>query len=78
MIFNGATEEEWADAFIDSGAGFGINESFDKSYQKGLASGAYELAKSMQSREYKDLQDWLVFFMKKRGNYSGYFASLSK
>jgi len=66
MIFNGATEEEWADALIDSGVGFGIDESFDKNYQKGLASGAYELAKSMQSREYKDLQDWLVFFMKKR------------
>ncbi len=66
MIFNGATEEEWAEALLDSAVGFGIDQSFDKNYQKGLAAGAYELAKSMQSREYKDLQDWLVFFMKKR------------
>lgn len=66
MIFNGATEEEWAEALFDSGVGFGIDETLDKNYQKGLASGAYELAKAMQSREYKDLQDWLVFFMKKR------------
>jgi hypothetical protein len=66
MLFNGATEEEWAEALIDSGVGFGIDEYFDKDYQKGLAAGAFELAKSMRPREYKDLQDWLVYFMKKR------------
>lgn len=70
MLFNGATSDQWADALFDSAVGLGIDNTFDKNYQKGLAKGAYELAKSIQPQEYKDLQNWLAYFMRLRE--SGY------
>lgn len=73
MLINGATEEEWAEALMDSGVGFGIDQSLDDKYQKGLASGAYQFAKSIQPREYKDLQEWLIYFMRIRD--SGYVVT---
>jgi len=70
MLINGASEEEWAEAIEGSAVGYGIEKGFDGRVERGLASGAYELAKSMQPKEYKDLQEWLVYFMNKRK--SGY------
>lgn len=70
MLINGASEEEWAEAIEGSAVGYGIEKGFDDRIERGLASGAYELAKSMQPKEYKDLQEWLVYFMNKRK--SGY------
>ena len=66
MLFSGATEEEWADALTDSAIGFGIDKTFDNNYQKGIASAAFELAKSMDKKEYKDLQEWLAYYMRLR------------
>lgn len=66
MLFNGASEEEWAESLKESAIGFGINKSLDSDLQRGVAHSTYELAKSIQAREYQDLQDWLVYYMQVR------------
>ncbi|WP_299685413.1 hypothetical protein [uncultured Dokdonia sp.] len=57
IIYRGATVEEWAEALFDSTINYGIDKSFDKNYQRTIASSAYSLLKLLNSNEYSALQN---------------------
>jgi hypothetical protein len=66
MLYRGVTKEQYANLLYDYAVDLGIDKITNKSFERALAKSAYELAKSIEPKEYSDLQRALTYYMNKR------------